>query len=105
MQMVAGVIASAELTGMTWIAHRSVKIENAVKCAAGANPLIHALTCSLPVLAVVISAFIRRQRGAEHTDSMLMSTRNDLLQAHDQLLRRHQFTGKRSLFHGGAIGQ
>ena len=40
MQMVAGVIAFAELTGMTWIAHRSVKIENAVKCAAGANPLI-----------------------------------------------------------------
>ena len=94
--MVAGVIAFAKLTRMAWIAHSSVEIENAIECAAGANPLIHRLARGFPVLAVVISAFVRRQCGAENPDSMLMGAFNDLLQAHDQFLCSHQFTGKRT---------
>src|ERR1700720_591919 len=102
--MVAGVIAFAKLSRMAWIAHSSVEIKNAVECTAGANPLIDGLARSLPVLAVVISALVRSQCGAERSDSMLMRAVNDLLQAHDQLLRGHQFAGKRSLSHGGAVG-
>ena len=103
--MVAGVVAFAKLTRMVRIAHSTIEIENAIECTAGANPLIHRLARGFPVLAVVISAFVRRQRGAENPDSMLMGAFDDLLQAHDQFLCRHQFAGKRTLFHGGAVRQ
>src|SRR5215475_2775538 len=105
MKMVSRVVALSELSGVVGITHGGIEIENAVKGSAGTNPPIYRLTCRLSIVAVVVGAFIGRQGCTEHPDSVLVSTCNDLLQTHDEVLGSNQLVRKWQVFHDFAIRQ
>src|SRR5947199_408074 len=90
---------------MVGVARGSVEIEDRVKCPAGADPLIYLLTRGFPVLAVVVSTLVRRQRTPKYSDSVLMRPFDDLLQTHDEVLRAHHLVNKRHLRGRTAVRQ
>src|SRR4051812_43356808 len=98
MQMVSRVVAFPKLRRMTWITHCSIKIEDTVERAAGANPFVDCLANRLSVSGEVISALIWCQRGPDYPYLMFVRAVYDLTQTHNQFFRGDFLSGKRAFF-------
>src|ERR1035441_5786699 len=80
------------------IANCSIKIEYAIKCSAGADPIIDRLAHHLAVRSEVVSSLAWCQRGSKDPDVMLMGTIDDLPQACDQVGGTYALRRKWTIF-------
>src|SRR5690349_1698369 len=99
MQMVAAIVSGQDLCGVAGVANSFVKIDDAVKFAAGADPGVDFLADLLILGAVeMIKERIledcmleRRNRRADDADSFFVSAGDELTIAGDQVLSGDSF--------------
>jgi hypothetical protein len=87
MKMVAAIIRGQQAVGMLWIARNLIEIDDSIKVARGANPLIHSLSVCLGRLPGVVVARSHkwRNRRADHFDAVRMSAHDHLLVCTDDV--------------------
>ena len=87
-QVIARVELGAQPFRIGRIARRGLEIDHGVERAAGADPRIHRGADRLAIFPIVAGPFVRRQRAADHLDSVRVRLLDQLLVRADQLVRR-----------------
>ena len=85
--MVAVIIGCRKGVGMLWISNGSVKIDNAVECAASADPIVDLQSNCFALFGIVSCTAIRCECAANDRNAMRMRTNDNLIEHKNEVFR------------------